>query len=107
MLVFTQKANEELTSILAGLIAFRIGDATDAALTTEHAYRIFDDIADHFATIPNLVYHQLNKFRNTEQWGQYVYSYRRNHTNWYAFYDKTEDGYIVRHITNNWMLVLP
>jgi len=28
-------------------------------------------------------------------------------TNWYAFYDKCEDGFIVNRITNNWNVLLP
>ena len=52
MLMFTQQANEDLSTILAGLINFSIGDAQMPSLTQEHAEHIFDDITDHFAEIP-------------------------------------------------------
>lgn len=107
MLIFTQQANKDLASILAGLVSFRIGDAIEPALTLEHAARIFDDIADHFNTIPQLRYHRQNTFANLERYGKYVYSYRRNQTNWYAFYDKQGEDYVVNRITNNWNILLP
>ena len=30
-----------------------------------------------------------------------------NRTNWYAFYDKCEGGFVVNRITNNWNILLP
>ena len=107
MLRYTKQANEDLASILAGLMSFRIGDAIDPALTQEHANRIFDDIADHIDTIDTLVYHRTNTFGNLASYGQYVYTYRRNRTDWYAFYDRCEQGFIVNRITNNWNVLLP
>ena len=105
--MFTQQANEDLSSILAGLISFRIDNAIEPALTIEHAKRIFDDIADHISTIPSQRYHHLNTFASLRQYGRYVYTYRRNRTNWYAFYDKRNGNYIINRITNNWNLILP
>ena len=107
MLNFTHQANEDLARILAGLISFRIGNALDPALTEEHAYLIFNDIADHINTIENLHIHRTNTFGGLDSYGQYVYTYRRNKTDWYAFYDKCEGGYIVNRITNNWNVLLP
>ena len=107
MLKFTQQANEDLARILAGLISFRIGNAPDPSLTEEHANRIFDDIADHIATIPSNHLHRTNTFVGLESFGQFVYTYRRNRTSWYAFYDKCEDGFVVNRITNNWNVLLP
>lgn len=106
MLSFTQRANEDLTMVLSGLVAFRIGDATDPALTYDHACKIFDDIVDHFAKIPNLPYHRRNTFDGVSNYGEYVYSYRRNHTNWYAFYEKDGEDFVVTRILNNWTLAL-
>jgi len=107
MLKFTQQANEDLSCILAGLISFRIDNAIEPALSIEHAERIFDDIADHIATIPKQNFHRANTFVGLRTYGQFVYSYRRNKTNWYAFYDKCDGDFIVNRITNNWNLVLP
>lgn len=107
MLKFTQQANEDLARILAGLVSFHIGDAIDPALTEEHANLIFDDIADHINSIDSLVFHRTNTFGGLESYGQYVYTYTRNRTNWYAFYDKCEDGFVVNRITNNWNVLLP
>lgn len=107
MLTFSQRANEDLTSVLSGLVAFRINDAMDPALTYEHAVSIFDDIVDHFALIPKQNFHRKNNFEGLLHYGDFVYSYRRNHTNWYAFYNKTGDDYVVTRILNNWTLVLP
>ena len=107
MLRFTQQANEDLARILAGLISFRIGDALDPSLTVEHANRIFDDIADHIETIDRLSLHRTNTFGGLESYGQYVYTYHRNRTDWYAFYDRCGDTFIVNRITNNWNVLLP
>ena len=107
MLKFTQQANLDLATILAGLYSFRLNDSIDPALTQEHAERIFDDIADHFATIPMQSYHQRNTFDGLGMYGAFVYTYRRNRTNWYAFYDISNNDYIVTRITNNWNMLLP
>ena len=107
MLKFTDQANEDLSQILAGLVSFRIGSAAEPALTLEHAEDIFDDISNHIQTIPSLPLHQRNTFQGLERYGDYVYSYKRNRTNWYAFYDKAGDDFIVRRISNNWNILLP
>ena len=107
MLRFSQQANEDLARILAGLVSFRIGNAIDPSLTEEHAYSIFDDIAEHIGSIPNNPLHLTNTFAGLEAYGQYVYTYRRNRTNWYAFYDKSGNDYVVNRITNNWNVLLP
>ena len=62
MLSFTPQAIEDLARILAGLISFRIGGATDPALTQEHAEQIYDDILDNINTIPSLAFHRTNTF---------------------------------------------
>jgi len=107
MLKFTQQANEDLARILAGLMDFRINDADEPALTIEHAERIFDDITDHFAGIPDLFFHMPNTFPYMMQYGTYVYTYKRNRTNWYAFYFKSDEDFIVTRITNNWNILFP
>ncbi len=107
MLRFTNQANLDLSNILAGLMSFRIGDAIDPALTEEHAERIFDEIADAFSGIPNAIYHFPNTFAGLSAYGQFVFSYKRNQTNWYAFYNKVEDDFVVTRITNNWNILLP
>lgn len=107
MLNFTPQAIEDLAQILAGLINFRIGGAADPALTQEHAESIFDDILEHIHTIPSSPLHQTNTFEGLARYGQFVYTYKRNRTNWYAFYDKEGENYIVRRITNNWNVLLP
>ena len=107
MLIYTQQANEDLSQILAGLISFRINGASIPALATEHAEAVFDDITDHITAIPEYPFHHRNTFEGLERYGQYVYTYKRNRTNWYAFYDKVDDDYIVRRITNNWNVLLP
>lgn len=108
MLKYTQQANEDLSRILAGLVSFRIGNAIDPSLTEEHANRIFDDIASNIDKIDTLTIHRVNTFVGLESYGQYVYTYTRNRTNWYAFYDKCgESEFIVNRITNNWNVLLP
>lgn len=107
MLVFTPQAIEDLSQILAGLISFRIGGAIEPALTIEHANAIYDEILDHINSISSQPFHQRNTFQSLEKYGDYVYSYKRNRTNWYAFYDKAGDDYIVRRISNNWNILLP
>lgn len=108
MLKYTQQANEDLSRILAGLVSFRIGNAIDPSLTEEHANRIFDDIASNIDKIDALMIHRVNTFVGLESYGQYVYTYTRNRTNWYAFYDKCGEGeYVVNRITNNWNVLLP
>ena len=107
MLRYTQQSAEDLARILAGLLSFRIGDALDPSLSEEHANLIFDDIADHIDMIDTLSYHRTNTFSGLESYGQYVYTYHRNRTDWYAFYDKCEGGFIVNRITNNWNVLLP
>ena len=107
MLRYTQQANEDLARILAGLLSFRIGNALDPSLTEEHANIIFDDIADHIAAIDHLAFHRTNTFGGVESYGQYVYTYRRNRTDWYAFYDRCGEDFMVNRITNNWNVLLP
>lgn len=107
MLRFTQQAKDDLATILEGLIEFRINDARDPALTLDHALRIYDDIADHIATIPFLSYHRPNTFPGLLLFGTHVYTYKRNRTNWYAFYLMENDNYIVTRITNNWNILFP
>ena len=107
MLRFTNQANEDLSHILAGLISFRIGGAADPALTLEHAESIFDELTDHFLTIPQIPLHITNTFEGLGRYGKYVYTYKRNRTSWYAFYDIEGNSYIVRRITNNWNILLP
>lgn len=107
MLRFTNQAISDLAQILAGLVSFRIGSSVDPALTHEHAERIYDDILDHIGTIPQVPLHMTNTFEGLERYGKYVYTYKRNRTSWYAFYDKEGDNYIVRRITNNWNILLP
>lgn len=107
MLRFTNQANADLSNILAGLVSFRIGDAELPALAEEHAIRIFDDIADKIATIPLQPIHFPNTFKGLSSYGHYVFTYTRNKTNWYAFYEKVGDDYIVTRITNNWNILLP
>ena len=108
MLRYTQQANEDLSCILAGLVSFRIGDALDPSLTVEHASQIFDDIAEHIDSIEGLTCHRANTFGGLESYGKYVYTYTRNRTNCYAFYDKCNDGsFVVNRITNNWNILLP
>lgn len=107
MLKFTQQANEDLTSILEGLIEFRINDSRDPSLSLEHAERIFDDIANHIAQIPMLSYHRPNTFPGLMLFGTHVYTYKRNRTSWYAFYFMRGDLFIVTRITNNWNILFP
>jgi len=107
MLNFTPQAIEDLSQILAGLISFRIGGATDSALTQEHAMQIYDDILDHINTIPSKKLHQRNTFEGLERYGEFVYTYKRNRTNWYAFYDKIGEDYLANRISNNWNILLP
>lgn len=107
MLKYTQQANNDLASILAGLVSFRIGNAIDPSLSQEHAESIFQDIVFAFKMIPSLPYHQRNTFQSLCQYGEFVFSYKRNHTNWYAFYDRAGEDFIVRRITNNWNILLP
>ena len=107
MLIYSPQAIGDLTQILAGLISFRIGNATSPALTQEHAEEIYDDILTHIESIPDQLLHRANTFEGIERYGKYVYSYRRNRTNWYAFYDKVNDDFIVRRISNNWNILLP
>lgn len=107
MLKFTQQANEDLVRILAGLMDFRIDDANEPALSLEHAEQIFDDITDHIAVIPQLHFHAPDSFPYMMQFGSYVFTYKRNRTNWYAFYYKLEEDYIVTRITNNWNMIFP
>lgn len=73
-------------------------------MTTEHACEIYDDIANHIATIPELSIHRLNNLLDSKAFGNYVYSYKRNNTNWYAFYDIIGEDFIVNRIANNWNL---
>ncbi len=107
MLRFTEQSKYDLASILAGLYSFRIGGSADPSLTQEHAEAIFKDIARSFAIIPNLPYHQRNTFQGLSQYGEFVFSYRRNHTNWYAFYDRVGDDFVVSRVDNNWHIRLP
>ena len=108
MLIYTQQAAEDLALILAGLVSFRIGDALDPSLSEEHAIIVYDDIADHIDTIETLTYHRANTFAGMECYGEFVYTYKRNRTNWYAFYDKCGEGdFVVNRITNDWNVLLP
>ena len=107
MLRLSLQAGYDLTSILAGLYSFRIGGSKDPSLSKEHAKSIFDDISRSFETIPNLSYHQRNTFQGLSQYGEFVFSYKRNHTNWYAFYDRVGEDFLVLRITNNWNILLP
>jgi len=107
MLKFTPQAIEDLAQILAGLISFRIGSATSPALTQEHAESIYDDIIDHINTIPSSPLHMRNTFEGLQRYGEFVHTYKRNRTNWYAFYDKKGDYFLVNRITNNWNILLP
>ncbi len=107
MLRFTPQAIEDLSQILAGLVSFRINKASIPALTQEHAERIYDDILDHIYTIPSVRFSIQNTFEGLERYGKYVYTYRKNRTNWYAFYDKDGNDFIVRRISNNWNILLP
>lgn len=107
MLVFTPQAVDDLSHILAGLVSFRIGGATEPALTIDHANTIYDEILDHIYSISSQTFHARNTFQGLEKYGEYVYSYKRNRTNWYAFYDKAGDDYVVRRISNNWNILLP
>lgn len=108
MLRYTQQANEDLSRILAGLISFRIGNALDPSLTMEHANRIFDDIVDNIEKIDSVAFHRKNTFMGLDSYGEFVYTYTRNQTNWYAFYDQCgEDSFVVNRITNNWNILLP
>lgn len=88
-------------------MSFRIGNASDPALTKEHAKEIFDDIANHIDTIASQPLHLKNTFQGLDRYGEFVYTYKRNRTNWYAFYDKAGDDYVVRRISNNWNILLP
>ena len=107
MLVYTPQAIDDLAHILAGLISFRIGGASIPALTQEHAEAIYDDILDNIETIPQQSLHLRNTFEGLECYGEFLFSYKRNRTNWYAFYDKEGDNFIVRCISNNWSILLP
>ena len=107
MLKFTNQATYDLSRILACLISFRIGGASIPALTQEHAESIYDDILDNINTIPSRPLHLRNSFDGLERYGEFVYSYKRNRTTWYAFYDKSDNQYIVNRITNNWNLNFP
>ncbi len=107
MLKISIQANNDLASVLAGLYSFRIGNSIDPSLSKEHAKSIYDDILDSFETIPNLAYHQRNTFQGLSHFGEFVFSYKRNHTNWYAFYDRVGEDFLVLRITNNWNILLP
>lgn len=107
MLKYSQQANNDLASILAGLVSFRIGNAIDPSLSQEHAESIFKDIVYNFRMIGSTPYHQRNTFQGLGQYGEFVFSYKRNHTNWYAFYDRVGEDFIVRRVTNNWNILLP
>lgn len=74
----------------------------------EHANRIFDDIVDDIEKIDSVAFHRKNTFMGLECYGEFVYTYKRNRTNWYAFYDKCGEGdFVVNRITNNWNVLLP
>ena len=107
MLAYTPQAIDDLSLILAGLISFRIGGASIPALTHEHAEAIYDDILNHIESIPEQPLHFRNNFEGMERYGEYLFTYKRNRTSWYAFYDKEGDDFIVRRISNNWSILLP
>lgn len=107
MLVYTPQAIDDLSQILAGLFSFRIGGASIPALTHEHAESIFDEILSHIETIPNQHLHFRNTFEGLLRYGEFVFTYKRNRTNWYAFYDREGEDFIIRRITNNWNILLP
>ena len=107
MLVYTPQAIDDLSHILAGLFSFRIGGASIPALTQEHAESIYDEILKQIETIPTRPLHVRNTFEGLERFGEFVFTYKRNRTNWYAFYDRMDGGFIVNRITNNWNILLP
>ena len=107
MLKFSLQANEDLSQVLAGLISFRISGASIPALTQEHAESIFNEITDQISTIPNQPLHLRNNFEGLGCYGEFLFTYKRNRTSWYAFYDKEGDDFIVNRISNNWNILLP
>jgi len=107
MLRFTPRAVEDLASILTGMLEFRINNSKDPSLTSKHAQAIYDDILDQINTIPTQSIHVTNSFDGLEVAGMYVYTYKRNRTSWYAFYDRFGSDFVVNRISNNWLIRVP
>lgn len=107
MLVYTPRAIDDLAHIMSGLVEFRINESAYPSLTKEHACEIYDDILAEINTIPSRPLHILNTFEGLSNVGQFVFTYKRNRTNWYAFYDQVGDDFILKHVSNNWLTRLP
>ena len=99
MLLFSDRANNDLDEILQGMLNWE-----KMTLTFEHISNYISDIIDVCDQLDQTNYHTNSKYQIHKQFGNKVYKYRRNrNTTWYILYDYNKQNNIVyiNHIISN------
>lgn len=89
---------------LAPTLAYQLNDLIDVLFLEEYfgfkqsAIEYVNDIENFIYTIPNI----KHKICKSKKYGTYYCKYKRNHqTTWYIIFDKENDFYLIKYITNN------
>ena len=99
MVLFSDRANNDLDEILQGMLNWE-----KMTLTFEHISNYISDIIDLCDKLDQTNYHTNSKYQIHKQFGNKVYKYRRNrNTTWYILYDYNKQNNIVyiKHIISN------
>lgn len=99
MVLFSNKANQDLDDIYDGLLNWK-----KIQLERNAIINYVVDIVDVCATIDQTIFHANAEYPEHKEFGEKVYKYTRNsNTTWYIIYDfdNTSNIVYIQHITSN------
>jgi len=99
MVLFSDKANQDLDDIYEGLLNWK-----KFQLERSSVIEYVVDIVDVCATIDQTFFHANTEYPEHKEFGEKVYKYARNNsTTWYLIYDfdKASNTIYIQHITSN------
>jgi len=99
MVLFSNKANQDLDDIYEGLLNWKIFQL-ERSFVIEYVV----DIVDACATIDQTFFHADVQYPEHKEFGKKVFKYSRNsNTTWYIIYDfdKASNTVYIQHITSN------
>ena len=105
MVEFSEQARLDLENIFDGLLGWRTSNG-QFYLDTNTVINYHNDILDVCECLDKLIYHTKAKYPDHLQFGDYVYTYKRNpKTVWYIIYNMDMSKIFVEKIMNNHLTI--
>ena len=103
MVAFNEQARIDLEDIFDGLLGWKTPNG-QYYMDNNEVVDYHDDILDICESLDTIHYHTRSKYLDHLQYGDYVYTYKRNsRTMWYVIYNIKHSGIFVERIMNNYI----